>query len=264
MMMAKAKNLRGGIDLDLDYQMLRKKKIIERIFASQKGTTEVSNYFRYLELSRSTDFLQKQFVAKKLALLTELRKRPSPSPKRLMKICRQFYSLLLVVQRNFEQMFLIDSSSKNLRNYASFVSNILNITPLMKLVVDKADELDSKRVEQQNSIETQAALFNQKNAVFVISGEILDVNLGGIDMFGFTTSAEMVGMNISTMMPSPYSEMHNGFLKKYLQTGVTSILDVVRTVVARDKLGFLFEVRLYVRQLIDRKGAFLYIYLLKF
>ena len=33
-----------------------------------------------------------------------------------------------------------------------------------------------------------------------------------------------------------------GFLRKYLETGFTSVLDQTRTVVAMNKLGYIFEV----------------------
>ncbi len=49
-------------------------------------------------------------------------------------------------------------------------------------------------------------------------------------------------------------EMHSGFLRKYLETGFASVLDMTRVVIARHKLGFIFEVRLYVRQIVDNKG----------
>jgi PAS domain-containing protein len=70
-------------------------------------------------------------------------------------------------------------------------------------------------------LETQAALFDERNAVFVISGEeqklgeIIEVNLGAVDMFGFTVSSELVGVNINTMMPSPFSGTFKSLMCSY-------------------------------------------------
>ncbi len=40
--------------------------------------------------------------------------------------------------------------------------------------------------------------------------------------------------------------MHMGFLRKYLETGFTSVLDLTRTVIARNKVGYIFEVPLII------------------
>lgn len=45
-------------------------------------------------------------------------------------------------------------------------------------------------------------------------------------------------------LENSFLEMHSSFLRKYLETGFTSVLDATRTVVAKHKLGFVFEVNL--------------------
>jgi len=61
-------------------------------------------------------------------------------------------------------------------------------------------------------------------------------------------------MNISSLMPSPYSELHDGFLRKYLETGFASVLDMTRELLALSKTGYIFKIKLYVREIVNEKG----------
>ncbi len=89
---------------------------------------------------------------------------------------------------------------------------------MTKQIVDLADKMDAEADTSDAkmrtvALESQAALFDDRNAVFVLCGdesrlgEILEVNIGAVDMFGFTVSSELVGANINTMMPSPFTGM---------------------------------------------------------
>jgi two-component system sensor kinase FixL len=70
-------------------------------------------------------------------------------------------------------------------------------------------------------------------------------------MFGFKAT-EVIGKNVSLLMPSPHAEKHNGFLARYLQTGEKKIIDIGREVVARKKNGTLFPVELSVGEVINK------------
>ena len=203
------------LDFDVAFQMFKMSRLIEHIFSQQKGSLEVKNYFSFLSLSRQTEQAQSRFIAKKLMFLAELRKTP-PQPKRLQIMGREFRALLETIQTNYYSMFTLNASAKVLRQYATFLSNVLAAPQMVKAVVARADQLDleTENAESKHKnigLESQAALFDERNAVFVISGdennlgEILEVNLGGVDMFGFTASSEIVGTNISSMMPTPFS-----------------------------------------------------------
>ena len=254
-------------DWDVLFSLFKKSRLIEKIFANQKGATEIRNYFTFLDLSRATEAAQKRFLTKKIALFAELRK-PVPNVSKIQRHANTINQSLDEIQRNYRRMFNINPSAKVLRRYATFVSNIVGHSQMMRTIVEHADRIetsDKEKLDLGSRINSQTALFDDKNAVFVLStteghlGEILEVSLGAVDMFGFTASSELIGMNISQLMPSPYAELHDGFLKKYMEYGFSSILDISRKVTARDKMGFVFEVMLYVRQIVDKRGEILFV-----
>jgi PAS domain S-box-containing protein len=66
-------------------------------------------------------------------------------------------------------------------------------------------------------------------------------------MFGYT-AAEMIGQNVSLLMPSPYREEHAGYLARYAQTGESHIIGISRETVAQRKDGTVFQVELAVSE----------------
>ena len=63
--------------------------------------------------------------------------------------------------------------------------------------------------------------------------------------FGYA-EAEVLGSNVSMLMPSPYAEAHDGFIGRYLQTGEKRIIGIGRVVEGRRSDGSVFPMELSV------------------
>jgi PAS domain S-box-containing protein len=85
------------------------------------------------------------------------------------------------------------------------------------------------------------------NAIITISerGIIESANSSTERMFGYTQE-ELVGQNISMLMPNPYRDQHDEYLDRYRRTGERKIIGIGRETIAQRKDGSVFPVDLSV------------------
>jgi len=76
-------------------------------------------------------------------------------------------------------------------------------------------------------------------------GRIMSFSAAAEEMFGFT-QAEVVGENVSILMPSPDRERHDGYIERYRQTGRKNIIGIGRVTTARRRDGSTFPIELSV------------------
>jgi two-component system, sensor histidine kinase len=102
------------------------------------------------------------------------------------------------------------------------------------------------------SRETQALMDAAVDAVIVIDhrGRMLAVNDSTRRVFGFRTD-ELLGQNVSMLMPEPDRGAHDEYLQRYLRTGVAKIIGLGREVSAQRSDGTVFPARLSVGRIPD-------------
>jgi two-component system sensor kinase FixL len=95
-----------------------------------------------------------------------------------------------------------------------------------------------------------AILNTTTDGIIVIDarGTIEAFNPGAERLFGYPES-EVIGRNVSLLMPSPHHEDHDRYLSRYLQTGEAKIIGIGREVTGRRRDGSLFPVQLSVGEM---------------
>ena len=85
------------------------------------------------------------------------------------------------------------------------------------------------------------------DAMIVIDerGHILSFSAAAERMFGFSEH-EILGENVSILMPSPDRERHDGYLERYMRTGERRIIGIGRLLTARHRDGATFPIELSV------------------
>jgi two-component system sensor kinase FixL len=115
--------------------------------------------------------------------------------------------------------------------------------------MDMADEVTEKGVTPIFAREAhlRSILETVPDAMIVIDerGLILSFSVAAGRMFGFSEE-EIIGENVSILMPSPDRERHDGYLERYMRTGERRIIGIGRVLTARHRDGTTFPIELSV------------------
>ncbi len=115
------------------------------------------------------------------------------------------------------------------------------------------DITSAKRAQsqlQEREAHLQSVLDTVPDAMIVIDtrGIMQSFSATAERLFGYS-STEVVGQNVSILMPEPYGSQHDSFLARYLATGEKRIIGIGRVVVGRRKGGSTFPMELAVGEM---------------
>jgi two-component system sensor kinase FixL len=93
----------------------------------------------------------------------------------------------------------------------------------------------------------QALLGTAVDGIMVIDGQanVLVYNTACERLFGYLPD-EVLGRNVNMLMPEPYRGEHDGYIERYIKTGVKHIIGIGREVRGRRKDGSTFPMNLSV------------------
>ena len=112
----------------------------------------------------------------------------------------------------------------------------------------RANEMTSDALSREAHL--QSILDTMPEAMIVIDehGVMQSFSSAAERLFGYAAS-EVVGQNVSMLMPSPYRESHDFYMERYLQTGERRIIGIGRVVVGLRKDGSTFPMELAVGEM---------------
>ena len=102
-------------------------------------------------------------------------------------------------------------------------------------------ELSERETHLQSILDTVL----DATVVIDTAGIMSSFNKSAERQFGYSQD-EVIGKNVSMLMPSPYREQHDNYLSRYLSTGEKRIIGIDRVVVGRRKDGSTFPMKLAV------------------
>lgn len=121
-----------------------------------------------------------------------------------------------------------------------------------KVIRDVTDQRANERKLGASASHVRSILATVPDAMVVIdeAGRILSFSNAAERLFGYA-EAEVIGSNVSRLMPSPDRERHDSYLRRYLDTGEKRIIGTGRTVVGLRRDGTVFPMELSVGEAIS-------------
>ena len=89
--------------------------------------------------------------------------------------------------------------------------------------------------------------------VIASTGHILSFSAAAERLFGYT-EAELRGQKVEVLMPSPDRENHDGYISRYLESGVPRIIGIGRVLIARRRDGATFPIELSIGEAVTPEG----------
>lgn len=115
---------------------------------------------------------------------------------------------------------------------------------LLRTIGNMRDQVHSRQKR------LQAVLDHSAEGIVVIDdrGIVEGFNPAAARLFGYAME-EVIGRNVSILMPSPHREEHDGYIDRYCRTGERHVLDKEREVMAMHKDGSTFPISIKVTEM---------------
>ena len=211
------------------------------------------NYEKFLKIIKDTSELSVNFWS-------EMEKnvfQPKIFEKRGFEICKsttklEKYSKLILTNNPYD--------IRTLKIYGTFLNHVLKLSDESKIYLDKAflqlimsvDEIeknnnnlnnDSMKNFFQNQIDSSIIVVNGNKENI---GRIEYVNYAFTNIFGFSKD-EIIGKNVSTIMPSNIGKYHNQFMLNFYTTTKAKFINETRREIGLNKERLIYPIMIYVK-----------------
>jgi len=112
----------------------------------------------------------------------------------------------------------------------------------------RASKASSEKTD--SSVTLEAVINSVLDGIITIDakGTVETFNRAAERIFGYSLD-EVIGQNVKMLMPAPFADEHDGYLKNYTDTGVKKIIGIGREVVGRRSNGTVFPLDLAVTEM---------------
>lgn len=131
---------------------------------------------------------------------------------------------------------------------------ITDLEPILKSIAQFVQTLNHQQQHEQDQAALEAS--NQQHQTIlndIADGVVIINKLGIIESFNHAAETifgyrapQIIGKNVSVLMPEPYQSMHDGYLKNHLHTGKKNIIGIGREVRGLRRNGQEFPMDLMV------------------
>ena len=124
------------------------------------------------------------------------------------------------------------------------------------IVLDVTERKLTEKALRESQEFVRAVVNTAADSIIAVGqdGIVIGVNPATERMFGYLEQ-ELVGKNISVLMPEPFRSEHDSYITRYLRTGESHIIGIGREVVGRRKDASTFPIDLAVSE-VDHLGIF--------
>jgi two-component system sensor kinase FixL len=116
---------------------------------------------------------------------------------------------------------------------------------------DVTQQKRDERAQRSTELQWRSIIESAVDGIIVIDslGRIEAINPAAERLFGYA-EPELLGRNVSILMPSPYHEEHDAYLARYLREGAARIIGIGREVTGLRRDGSTFPAHLSVGEMI--------------
>lgn len=251
-------------------QLLATKLDTQYVFAHFRRTSELTykanmkdDAFEYVEFDKTSGQAAHNDEAATRAqyqFWSELEGK-TPRIQRLSQLARDVSVYVRATRVTYTRLLKLNSKSTTaLRMFGTFLLTLCNFAEQGARCKAKADLQDETHSKAMNAVVTTTlnqalSFFDADVAVMSISGdfetigEIIQTSPNTQGLFDFQLS-EMVGRNIAMLLPSPFSEAHDRYMKRFHESGTYKVIDAPHLLLYfLNKAGHLFECRALVKVL---------------